>query len=185
MAFGYFNGNHVKNKKKPISQDVILKSVQLKAIESILDASHESFERKVRRWFCKNLHTPYLQTFEIPWEEILLHYYEAMLENQEYNEVFDIAVSEFLPEFVDQAEKEDEEFANSLVKEQEASIQRQKEKKAKEQALDKATQGLADKTNKVIDKLQSLGKKLEPDNQTKKPKTMKVEFDDEGLDDDN
>jgi gamma-glutamylcysteine synthetase len=122
-----------------------------------------------------------MDTFNIPWEELLLHYYEAGIESLTYNEVYDLAVSEYLPEFMDQQEQEDDEFAQSLVKEQEATV---KAKKAKDKAnakLEAATQSLANSANTVVDKVQSLKKTLDDRKAAlPKPKAMSVKFDDNG-----
>ncbi len=170
-------------KIKTLSPNVVIENAQLKAVESILLKTLGFFERKVRRWFSKNYATPYLDTFKIPWEELLLHYYEGGLENRTFNEVFDLATTEYLPEFMKEAEGEDQEFANSLVKEQEATLNK---KKAKEKQLAKATkaaQPMAPNASKVADKAQSIKKALDdtkPSEAQTKPKAMSLKFDDEG-----
>ncbi len=165
-------------KIRSLNPAVVTQNAQLKALESVLLKTHEFFERKVRRWFSKQYSTAYMDTFDIPWEELLLHYYEAGIENLSYNEVFDIAVSEYLPEFMDATDKEDEEFAQSLVKEQAETLKAKAKKDAQSKALQDATAGLASGASKVVEKVQSISKAL--DNQRPKPESKKLKFDDEG-----
>jgi hypothetical protein len=110
--------------------------LQLEAIEGNLTKSFPYFERKIKRWYSKTFSTPLHEVNELPWDWILLNYYEDAIENQSYNEVFDLAVREYLPEFVKEIEDEDEEFANSLVEEQRRTLRAKKEKEQR-QSLDK------------------------------------------------
>ncbi len=160
---------------------MVVQNAQLKALESVLLKTHEAFERKVRRWFSKQFSTPYMDTFDIPWEELLLHYYEGGMDNLSYNEVFDLAVNEYLPEFVNQAEEEDSEFAQSLISEQEATVAAKKARDAQNQALEQATNQMASSASKVVEKAQSISKALDKQRTTlPKPKAMSLKFDDEG-----
>jgi predicted nuclease with TOPRIM domain len=159
----------------------VVQNAQLKALESMLTKTTEFFERKVRRWFSKEFSTPYLDTFKIPWEEILLHYYEAGIESLEYNEVFDLAVKEYLPEFMNQADEEDQAFADSLINEQKATIAAKKAKDSKKPTLEEETSRLASNASKVAEKVQSIHKALDERQTTQpKPKAMSLKFDDEG-----
>lgn len=167
-------------KIRNLNPAVVTQNAQLKALESVLLKTHEFFERKVRRWFSKQYSTPYMDTFDIPWEELLLHYYEAGIESLSYNEVYDLAVQEYLPEFVDQAEQEDDDFAKSLIKEQEATVLAKKAKDKAKADLEAAAQQMANSASTVADKVQSLNKALDKRAALPKPKAMSKKYDDEG-----
>lgn len=168
-------------KIRNLNPAVVTQNAQLKALESVLLKTHEFFERKVRRWFSKQYSTPYMDTFNIPWEELLLHYYEAGIESLTYNEVYDLAVTEYLPEFVNEIEEEDDLFAQSLVKEQDATVAAKKAKDKANAKMEQATSQLANAASTVTDKLQSLNTSLEKRKSTlPKPKGKSVRFDDSG-----
>lgn len=164
-------------KKQPKSLSLIYENAQLKALEAVLTQPTDYFERKVRRWFSKTFSTPYQDTHKIPWPQLLEHYYEDNFESYEYNELFDMAVKEYLPEFVDQAEADDQAFADSLLDEQKATMKAKKEKEAKTQALDEATSKLASSASNVVEKAQSLKKQLDAKKNTQPIKQMSKKFD--------
>jgi len=110
--------------------NMIYQAIQLESIDGYLNNSIDFFERKVRRWFSRAFSTPLLETYKISWELILLHYYENSLENKSYNEVYELACQEYLPEITKQKEAEDEEFIKQLEKEQEDTL-KLKENKVK------------------------------------------------------
>ena len=170
---------------KKLDPYVVIENAQLKAAEAVLTKTVDYFERKVRRWFSKSFSTPYMETFNIPWEEILLHYYESDLDNRTFNEVFDLTVENYLPEFVQEAEEEDSEFAKSLENEQKATLKKKKQREAQAKALEDATAQLVNSASNVVSKAQSLKTELDKrkKNTQPKPKSMSVKFDDEGPDD--
>ena len=165
-------------KSKPLNPMIPVQNAQLLAIEGVLENTMESFERKVRRWFSKEHSTPYLDTFDIPWDELLLHYYESRLANMSYNEVFDLAVEEFLPEFVKISEEEDQAFADSLLKEQEAALKAKKAKAKQSQGSKKITQQEASCEAKKEDKAQSVKKHLDKKINQPIPKEISLRFND-------
>lgn len=171
-------------KRKQYSPLIAIQNAQLLAIEGRLSNTIDAFERKVRRWFSKEHSTPYLDTFKIPWDELLLHYYESSLANSTYNQVFDMAVEEYLPEFVDQAEKEAQAFADSLAKAQEAAIKANQAKKTSDTSSKEKTQGNAAREAKTGTKSQSVKKRdNNPKTDRPAPKTMSLQFEDESPED--
>ena len=125
----------MKKKSKDLfasNKDVVYESLQLDAIKSVLLNDRVYFERKVRRWYSKTFSTPLPQVFTLPWDHVLTHYYEATLENLDYNDVYNLAVKDYVPEFADQEEKENREFAQSLIKEQKATLAKKEAKKQKQ-----------------------------------------------------
>ena len=167
-------------KIRTLNPAVVTENAQLKALESVLLKTHEFFERKVRRWFSKQFSTPYMDTFDIPWEELLLHYYEAGIENLSYNDVYDLAITEYLPEFVNLADEEDAEFARSLEEEQKQTVLVKKAKDAKNNALTNATQQLQANAATIADKVQSISKAIDQKTTLLTPKAMSLKFEDEG-----
>jgi primosomal protein N' len=99
---------------------------KLKAVEGALTESTEYFYRKVTRWYSNKFHTPLLTVRRMPFMHILQEYYESQVEDYEYNDLYDMAVQQLVPEFMRQAEKQDEAFAQSLVEEQQRTLERKK-----------------------------------------------------------
>lgn len=157
-----------KLKKKPLLVDTstLYESLQLEAIEGKLTGSLAYFERKVRRWFSKEFSTPLMDTYKIPWQTILLNYYEDAIDSMSTNDVFDKAVFEYLPEFKKQAEEEDREFAQSLLEEQKATIRKKALKDAefrkKVEQAGEIIEGLEETAEKLDKTRQSLGNKPKP-----------------------
>jgi primosomal protein N' len=168
-------------RKTPSNPMIPIQNAQLLAIEGRLTNSLDSFERRVRRWFSKEHSTPYLDTFKLPWDELLLHYYESNLTTKSYNEVFDMAVEQYLPEFMEQAEEDDQEFANKLIKQQETALKAQEAIKKKNRDLEKASKELINSEAIIKDKAQSVEKMISEKNQSDKPtpKTMSLKFEEE------
>jgi hypothetical protein len=114
-----------KKKKGTIkTTDSVYLPLQVEAIFNALTNNPAFFERKVRRWYSKNFNTPLQDTFSLPWDEILIHYYESTLEDRSFNELYDIAIDNYLPEFVNRREEEAAAFAESLVKEQQETLKK-------------------------------------------------------------
>jgi len=107
--------------------------MQLKALEGILLKTPEYYYRKICRWYSKEFSTPLKGVYDLPMDFVLEHYYESFLEKNSYNEVFDIAVQEYLPEIAAEEDKAAQEYADSLVEEQEKTLKL----KEKSQSLDK------------------------------------------------
>ena len=104
---------------------------QLEAINSRLNESVLFFEGKVRRWYSQNFCTPLDQTFKLSWDFILKNYYESMIEDKTFDEVYDLAVANYLPELMEDEEKSAQEFADSLIEEQECSLRKIEKKSEK------------------------------------------------------
>ena len=112
--------------------DNLYKLEILKAIENKLLNTDAFFERKIRRWYSKNFYTPLHEVLKLPWLFILRNYYESMIEDLEYDKVYDMAVKEYIEELANEIELEDEEFARQL----EEKIQKENEKR-KEKVFEK------------------------------------------------
>lgn len=119
-----------KRKKVKINKTFYLgdfyQSMQMEAVYNALTKSEVFFERKVRRWFSKNYSTPLLETYKIPWPDLLIHYYEAAIEDRNHNELYELAVENYLPVFINKKEEEDKAFAERLVKEQQETLRKKR-----------------------------------------------------------
>ena len=124
----------MKKEKKPFN---IYRIQQLKAIEAILTDSEGYFYRKICRWFSEKFNTPLMDVYKIPYPKILQEYYEGPLSELEYNDVYDMASTEYVPELADAYEEENQKFADSLIKEQEETLKRKAKKRALEEAANK------------------------------------------------
>ena len=150
----------------------IYEALQTEVISDILNQSDMNFFRKVCRWYSTTFHTPLhivMECREVQWDEVLTHYYESQMEELGYNQVFDIATKEYIPELAAEFEEENKEFARALVKEQKATLKKAEAKKR------------ASNNRKTI---VSGAKKDEPkpDNKDLKPPApIKMSFDDEDV----
>lgn len=155
-----------KKKKVRTDPSEVYLALQIEAVFNAITNNRLYFERKVRRWFSKNFNTPLKDTYKIAWDEILIHYYESALEDKSFNQVFDIAVENYLPEFIDKREEEDRAFAESLLEEQKRT--------------------LAAKNKKV--KAKTGGEKKAPEKGSQEPKKgeeiMSLNFDDSDFEED-
>jgi hypothetical protein len=88
------------------------KYLQLKAIDSILNPNDIYFQRKICRWYSKEFNTSLEDTFKLPFDTILAHYYESEFEKIPRNDLIDILTNDFIEEL--SAEKD--EGLNALLK---------------------------------------------------------------------
>ena len=113
----------------------IYECLQVNAIFDKLTQNDMFFFRKICRWYSEKFHTPLHEVMEgsvVGWDEILKHYYEYNIDSQSYNEIFELAMKEYLPEFADDWERQNEEFAKALIEEQKMLQEKAKKKKLKE-----------------------------------------------------
>ena len=175
--------NRYKNLKDTTK---VYESIQLEAIEGFLLKSFEFFERKVRRWYSKNFSTPLKDTHHIPWEEILLNYYEDAIDSRDYNEILEMAMSDYIPEFAKIKEIEDAEFDRELEEEQKQTIKKKAQKdqgfKEKLEKIGEKVDGIYDKVSKLKEKTQSLKSIKEIPN--KNPTEINLKFEDDEEDPD-
>jgi hypothetical protein len=128
-----------KKKKNRNSRDYgeLYQALQVEAVFNALTSNSAFFERKVRRWFSKNYNTPLLDTYAIAWDQILIHYYESALEDKTKNEIYDVAIENYLPDLMDKREEDDRAFAQELIEEQRRSIESKKQRQGKQQGKPK------------------------------------------------
>ena len=120
--------------------------LQLEAVAGGLVKSDIAFFRKVCRWYSSTFHTPLHQVMEckvVQWDDILLHYYEDQMEDLPFNNLYDIACQEYIPELAAEIDKENEDYALSLVEEQQRTV------KKREARLAKKKQAAAPPVNKT------------------------------------
>lgn len=112
-------------------KDLLYKEKQLEAMFHLLNETDIYFFRKVCRWYSEKFHTPLHVVMDgntLPWDDILLHYYETQFEDIGYNNAYELACRDYVPELADYFEQENEDFAKALEAEQLETIKR-KEKK--------------------------------------------------------
>lgn len=138
--------------------------LHFKTLSDGLNKSDMAFFRKVCRWYSTNFHTPLhivMECKEVQWDEILLHYYEDQIEEIPFNSLYDIACQEYIPEFAEQFEEENQAFADALVEEQRRDLERKKRREGKKEKLAPAT------TNKKVEKSKA------------EPKSINLNFEEE------
>jgi len=96
---------------------------------------------------------------------MLLHYYESQMENVEYDEIYELACREYVPELAEQFEQDNTDFAKALEEEQERTIAKKKQQ------------------NQVVKK-ETTQKKQQEIPPEVKPPTMNLSFDDEDFGED-
>lgn len=122
-------------KIKKMSNDFnIFRAKQIEAAQGILEDSESAFFRKVCRWYSKNFSTPLdevLACSRMQWDDMLLHFYEDSMENVMYNDIFDMACANLLPEMQEKIEEENRLYAEALVEEQKRTLEKKKLKEKK------------------------------------------------------
>lgn len=153
-----------KRKKRRSINDygALYQALQVEAVFNALTNNAAFFERKVRRWFSKNYNTPLQDTYNLNWSDILIHYYESALEDKDKNQIFDLAMDNYLPEFMNRKEEEDAAFAQSLLEEQKRTLVKK--------------QGAGKDTKKGNKKAPNTGQSRKPE---EKKEVMSLKFDDE------
>lgn len=109
---------------------------QLDAVDAILNNRIDYFQRKVCRWFSKEFNTPLEAVYTLPWDFVIQNYYEGLIEQMRASEVYDIAVTEFCPDLMEEEDRLAQEFADSLLEKQTKQL---KKKGIKNQSLDKSS----------------------------------------------
>lgn len=123
-----------QRKNKPFD---VYEMAQIKAIENVLSKNNLYFYRKICRWFSETFSTELVKVYKYPHQFVLLHYYEHELDRIGYNAVYDMAAQYYVPELADKFEENNRKFAESLVKEQKATII-EKNRKEKSQSLNES-----------------------------------------------
>lgn len=129
--------NRFKKRKDLINREVLDKSIVVEALFNALTKNPAFFERKVRRWFSRNFNTALMDTFKIPWDQILTHYYESMLEDRKYNDIYDMTVEDWLPDIKKKKEIEDDQWIMELEREQQELLKRKEMKAVKKTPVKK------------------------------------------------
>lgn len=94
------------------------------ALTKKVTRSEVMYERKIRRWFASEFSCKYTETFNHPWSEILTHYFDDQLDKVAHDRAFDMMVDDYFPEFSAKEEEENQAFADSLVAEQQAQLEK-------------------------------------------------------------
>ena len=118
----------------------LYRSYQIKAVESVLDPDEAYFYRKVCRWYSTKFHTPLLTVESLPLDQILTNYYESTMESISYNDLYDIAIEDFLPEIQEENDKETEALMADLEKEQAEQLAKKEAKIPKSHKQPKPTE---------------------------------------------
>lgn len=105
---------------------------KLKAVENTLNDDDISFYKRVTRWYSTTFATPLQEVRnKIAWPQILQEYYESTMEDTDFNDVYEYAMRDILPEFMEEIEASDEEFAQNLIDEQQQTIKKKKQREMK------------------------------------------------------
>ena len=168
-----------------MDRPTIYTALQLEAISGILNRSDINFYRRVCRWYSKEFHTPLHIVIEgkvVQWDEILLNYYESQMEDIGYNQVYDMAIQEYIPELAEKFEDENQAFANALIAEQHQTIAK---KKAKDKAVEEKLASNHRKTTISGANLAPTGSEKKTEDpatdKTTPPTSMRLSFEDENV----
>jgi primosomal protein N' len=163
----------------------LYKSIQIKAIEAVLDPDDTYSYRRICRWYSKTFHTPLQDVYKLDFEHVLSNYYESTFEEIPYNDLYDIAIEDFIPELAEQNNEDAEQYAKDLEAEQIRTLERKARREGKTaQPVVSApvmTKNQRDSKNvNKADKKQSLESKANND-QSPQPEEINIAFDDENL----
>ena len=172
----------------------LYKSIQIKAIEAVLDPDDTYSYRRICRWYSKTFHTPLQDVYQLDFEHVLSNYYESTFEEIPYNELYDIAIEDFIPELAEKNDEDADQYAKELEAEQLRTLERKARREGKtvqpivskpvltknqraNEELVKATKEL-----KNLNEKQSLKNKASND-QSPQTEEINIAFDDENLED--
>lgn len=163
----------------------LYKSIQIKAIESVLDSDDAYSYRKICRWYSKTFHTPLQDVYNLDFEHVLSNYYESTFEEIPYNDLYDIAIEDFIPELAEQNNEDAEQYAKDLEAEQIRTLDRKarREGKTVQPVVSKPAMTKNQRDSKNVnkaDKKQSLESKANTD-QSPQTEEINIAFDDENL----
>lgn len=111
---------------------VDLKQLKEIALANVTDPTSEYFYRYVCRWFSKTFHTPLIQVYDIPQEQVFLAYfeegYEKLSESEDGEEaMLTDAIKAVDPDYDEKEEESIQEFI-SLIEEEEENKRTRKTK---------------------------------------------------------
>lgn len=127
-------------------KDLTYQAMQMEAMFHLLNGTDIYFHRKVCRWYSEKFHTPLhlvMDGVTIAWQDVLLHYYETQFEDIGYNNTYELACQDYVPELAEHFEQENEDFAKALEEEQLRTIE----------AKQKKTAQVVEKTQEKLDSL--------------------------------
>jgi uncharacterized protein (DUF885 family) len=120
------------NDDKPNDYSNLYMGYQIQAAEAILDPDEASYYRKICRWYSTKFHTPLMQVYQLSTDHVLTNYYESIMENMSYNDLYDQVKEDHLPELVQEDDQDNAEYARQLEEEQAITIARQQAKRLKD-----------------------------------------------------
>lgn len=139
------------------------KYLQLKAINDIFNSDDLYFQRKICRWYSKEFSTPLEKVFQIPFDLILIHYYETEFEKIPKNDLIDILTNDFIDELSPENDEELDALMKRLEKEQEIAL--------------KKRQSLNNQDTSVVEHQSSTS------NKSLQPEDIEMSFEDEDFND--
>lgn len=142
---------------------------KLKAVENILNDDDITFYRQITRWYSKTFSTPLLEVRNnIAWPQILQEYYESTMEDIDFNDVYEYAMREMLPEFMEEMEEMDDQFAKDLLAEQQETLRKKQQREMQ----------LKDDTEVEIEEGE-LDQPSKPNPHSPSPKELEMSFDED------
>lgn len=161
----------------------LYKAIQIKAIESVLDPDDAASYRRICRLYSKTFHTPLQDVYQLDFEHVLSNYYESTFEEIPYNDLYDIAIEDFIPELAEQNNEDAEQYAKDLEAEQIRTLDRKarREGQTPQPANIKPVLTKNQRDSKNVnkgDKTQSLSSKAIVD-QSPQTEEINIAFDDE------
>ena len=100
---------------------------QTQALHDILNNDAEYFFRRIARWYSSTFHTPLHEVEQLPWFEILQHYYEFHYEKMNQTELYEL-LQEIIPSIADAKEKEMDDFMKEIVEKNRLAIEKKQKK---------------------------------------------------------
>jgi hypothetical protein len=91
--------------------------IQTEAINNILNKTNDFYYRDICRWYSTTFHTPLHLVETLPWDEVLLHFYEQKWSSLPKSDQIRIA-KDLIPSLYEKEENDTDEFIRQLLEQE-------------------------------------------------------------------
>jgi primosomal protein N' len=107
-----------------------IKQLKEIALANVVDPTNEYYYRYICRWYSKTFHTPLHEVFTLPFQDVILAYFEEGYESMEEEDRFEDMMRAVDPDFDAKEEEAIQEFI-SMIEEEEENKRRAKAERDK------------------------------------------------------
>lgn len=153
-------------------------ALKLNALKAILKPDSDYFIRKVYRWYSKTFHTPLLEAIDIPFEEVLVHYFECRYEDMDEEE----REEELRLALMTEEQKKEQQEADEAERLSEYQFLKMSEEINKKKAATSKLPEQVSKLTEIIDKTSEAIKNEMTSDPEELPPEIDMNFDQESFD---